>query len=318
MRVGTLSQSDVMLQHMLRQQSDIVRIQEQVSTGKKYNDVAGFGTSVAHLTSSHSLLTQLEGHREANAALSGRLAVFDTGLRELENIGGELRDAIQGARGLGNGSGFRAEVEGLLERASSVLNTRFEGRFLFGGTNTSEAPVLVNSRAEILALAEPPAGDFFADSGSAPSVRLDERATLQVGVAASEVAGDLLHSMQRILMFDNGTLPAGTGAFAPAGSLDGQMSDNETAFLSNELAQVLQAVDTMQTAATENGLDMKAVEAVQNRLEEQTVSLTDLIANQEDVDLGEVATKLNNQQLSLEASIRMIAEMRSLSLLNVL
>ena len=40
--------------------------------------------------------------------------------------------------------------------------------------------------------------------------------------------------------------------------------------------------------------------------------------NQEDVDLGEVATKLNNQQLSLEASIRMIAEMRSLSLLNVL
>ncbi len=124
--------------------------------------------------------------------------------------------------------------------------------------------------------------------------------------------------MQRILMFDNGTLPAGTGAFAPAGSLDGQLSDNETAFLSNELAQVLQAVDTMQTAATENGLDMKAVEAVQNRLEEQTVSLTDLIANQEDVDLGEVATKLNNQQLSLEASIRMIAEMRSLSLLNVL
>ena len=31
-----------------------------------------------------------------------------------------------------------------------------------------------------------------------------------------------------------------------------------------------------------------------------------------------LATKLNNQQLSLEASIRMIAEMRSLSLLNVL
>lgn len=318
MRVGTLSQSDVMLQQMLRQQADIVRTQEQVSTGKKYNDVAGFGASVAHLTNSHSLLTQLEGHREANAALAGRLSAFDTGLRELESIGGELRDAMQSARGLENGSGFVAEVEGLLERAASVLNTRFEGRFLFGGTNTSEPPVRVNNSAEILALAEPPAGDFFADSGSAPSVRLDERATLQVGVAASEVAGDLLHSMQRILMFDSGTLPSGTGAFAPAGSLDGQLTSNETDFIANELAQVLQAVDTLQTAATENGLDMKAVEAVQNRLEEQTISLTDMIANQEDVDLGKVATRLNNQQLSLEASIRMIAEMRSLSLLSVL
>lgn len=318
MRVGTLSQNDVMLQQMLRQQADIVRTQEQVATGKKYNDVAGFGAGVAHLTTSRSLLAQLEGHKDANAAISGRLAAFNTGLRELEGIGGELRDAIQNARGLGNGSGFAAEVEGLLERAASVLNTRFEGRFLFGGTNTTEAPVAVTTRAEILALAEPPAGDFFNDSGSVPSVRLDERASLQVGAAASQVAGDLLHSMQRILMFDNGTLPAGAGAFAPAGSLDGQLSTNETDFLENELTQVLQAVDTLQTAATENGLDMKAVDAIQERLEEQTISLTDIIANEEDVDLGEVATKLNNQQLSLEASIRMIAEMRSLSLLNVL
>lgn len=318
MRVGTLSQSDVMMQQMLRQQSDIVRTQEQVATGKKYNDVAGFGAGVAHLSNSHSLMTQLEGHKEANAALSGRLSAFDAGLRELEGIGGELRDTIQKARGIGNGSGFVAEVEGLLERASSVLNTRFEGRFLFGGLNSTEAPVTVSNRTEILAQAEPPAGEFFADSGGAPSVRLDERATIQVGVAASEVAGDLLHSMQRILMFDDGTLPAGTGAFAPADNLDGQLSSNELGFLENEFAQVLAAVDTLQTAATENGLNMKALDSVQNRLSEQTISLTEIIANEEDIDLGEVATRLNNQQLALEASIRMIAEMRSLSLLNVL
>jgi len=318
MRVGTLSQSDLMLQQMLRQQSDIVRTQEQVASGKKYSDVTGFDAGTAHLTNSHSLMKQLEGHQEANAALKGRLSAFDTGLRELENIGGELRDAIQAARGLGNGSGFTSEVRGLLERASSVLNTRFEGRFLFGGLNTTEAPVLVSNETDILALAEPPAGEFFADSGASATVRLDERASINVGVAASEFAGDLLHSMQRILMFANGTLPAGAGGFAPAGDFDGQLASNETAFLENEFAQVLSAVDTLQEAATENGLNMKAVDAVQERLEEQTISLAELISNEEDVDLGEVATRLNNQQLSLEASIRMIAEMRSLSLLSVL
>ncbi|WP_417513007.1 hypothetical protein [Minwuia sp.] len=318
MRIGTASQNDLMVQQLMRQQVEVSDTQSKIATGKKYNDVGGFGARSAHIVNSHSLMNQLDGFRTANTALQGRLAAFDTGLRELENIGGELRDAIQQARGIGNGTGLQSEVRGLLERAASVLNTRFEGRFLFGGTNTDSPPALVTNEADILALAEPPAGDFFGDSGVVPRVRLDERATIDVGVTASGVAGDLLHSMQRILMFADGTVPAGAGAFAPAGDLEGQLSVNQTGFLENELAQVFSAIDTLQTAATDNGLDMKAVEAVQARLGEQTVSLTEIIANEEDVDLAEVASRLNQQQLTLEASIRMIAEMRSISLLNVL
>lgn len=318
MRVGTLSHSDLLLQHMLRQQNDMVRSQEQVATGKKYNDLQGFGSQSSHLVSTKSLLNQIEGHQKANHALLGRLDAFNTGLTELERIGGEFRDAIHKARGNNNGTGLQAEVSSMLQRAVSVLNTRFEGRFLFGGANTDQAPVTVGNEAEILAIAEPPAGQFFTDSGSAPTVRLDERATLTAGVAASEVAGDLLHAMQRVLMFDSGTLPAGAGAFAPAGSLDGQLSQNESDYLADELNRVLSAVDTLQTAATENGLNMKAVDAVQTRLGEQEISLTEIVAGVENVDLAEVAAKLNRQQVTLEASFRMIAEMRSLNLFNAL
>ena len=124
--------------------------------------------------------------------------------------------------------------------------------------------------------------------------------------------------MQRVLMFDSGTLPAGAGAFAPAGSLDGQLSQNESDYLADELNRVLSAVDTLQTAATENGLNMKAVDAVQTRLGEQEISLTEIVAGVENVDLAEVAAKLNRQQVTLEASFRMIAEMRSLNLFNAL
>ncbi|WP_416897823.1 MAG: hypothetical protein ACMVY4_20610 [Minwuia sp.] len=318
MRIGTFNHADLMLQQMLRQQVEMSETQTKITSGKKYSDVQGFGSKSAHLVNSHSLLNQIEGFRDANNALKGRLSAFDTGLSELETIGGELRDAIQHSRALENGTGLASEVSGLLERAASVLNTRFEGRFLFGGTNTDTPPAQVTNEAEILAVAEPPAGQFFGDSGRVPSVRLDERATIEVGVAASQVAGDLMHSMQRILMFANGTLPAGAGAFAPAGSLEGQLTDEQVDFLSGELTQVFSAIDQLQTAATDNGLDIKAVESVQSRLEEQTISLTEIISNQEDVDLADVATKLNQQQLTLEASIRMIAEMRNLSILNVL
>ncbi len=119
-------------------------------------------------------------------------------------------------------------------------------------------------------------------------------------------------------MFANGTLPAGTGGFAPAGSFEGKLDPSQLAFLEGEMSRIFDAVSTLQTAAADNGVNIKTVEAVQERLESQSISLTEIIANEEDVDLAKVANRLNQQQLSLEASLRMIAEMRSMSILNVL
>ncbi|ANK80442.1 MAG: hypothetical protein TEF_06265 [Rhizobiales bacterium NRL2] len=318
MRIGTFSQNDLLVQQMLRQQVELSRSQEQVSTGKRYNDTEGFGAQSANIVNSRSLLTQIEGFQTSNQALKGRLSAFDSALVELESIGGDLRDALQKARGLGDGTGLGTTVSGLLERAAAVLNTRFEGRFLFGGTTSDQPPLLVTDEAEILAVAEPPGGQFFADSGEALTARVDERTTIEIGVTASQVAGDLLHSMQRILMFDSGTLPAGAAGFAPADALAGQLSENEIDFIADELDNVFSAVTGLQTAATENGLNMKALDDVQGRLEDQQIALTDILANEEDVDLAKVAAKLNQQQVALEASLRMIAQMRSMSLLNFL
>lgn len=317
MRIGTFSHNDLLVQQMLRQQVELSRSQEQVSSGKRYDDIQGFGAQSSNIVNSHSLLTQIEGFQKANESLKGRFSAFDSALTELESIGGELRDALQQARGLGDGTGLGSTVSGLLERAASVLNTRFEGRFLFGGTTSDQPPLLVTNESEILSVAEPPAGEFFADSGQPLSARVDERTTLEVGTTASQVAGDLLHSMQRILMYDSGTLPAGA-AGAPAGDLDGKLSDNQVAYIADELDNVLSAVGGLQTAATENGLNMTALDNVQERLGDQQVALTDILSNQEDADLAEVATKLNQQQVALEASMRMIAQLRSMSLLNVL
>jgi len=318
MRIGTATQNDLMLHQLLRQQSEVSELQQKVATGKKYNDVQGFGAGSAQLANSHSLLNQIENYQSTNQALLGRLGTFDNTLTELESIAGELRDVVQGARGLRDGTEFRADLNGLLERATSVLNTRSEGRFLFGGKNTDQAPSLVTSDAELVALGEPPAGVFFSDSGTVSSARLDERTELSVGVTASQVATELMTGLQRLMMFDEGTLPSGSGAFAPAGSFDGILSDNALDFLEAELPGILNSVDTLQTAAAENGVNIKTVEAVQNRLGAQSISLTDIISHEEDADLATVANKLNQQQLSLEASLRMIAEMRSFSLLNVL
>lgn len=316
MRIGTFGHSDALVQQMLRHQTEFARTQLQLETGKKYNDIAGFGAGTSTLVSSKSLLSRLDGFYESNVQVLGRLNAFNDGLTELEAIGGRLRDAIHTARGAGSGTGFITEVRNLVQQAASVLNIRFEGRFLFGGTVTDQPPVAISDGDDLLALAEPPAGDFFNDLGVTPSARLDERTSVEVGSTASSVAQDLLHSMQRILMFNDGTLPAGAGAFAPAGPFEGQLTDNQIAFLEDELGRIRGAIDTILTAATDNGLNIRAVEDVQERLTDQKITLTELVSEREDADLAETATKLNQQQFALEASFQVIAQLRELSLVN--
>lgn len=318
MRIGTFGNSQAMIQQMLRQQTDLVETQRQVATGTKYDDVKGFGAGTSSLLSSHSILNRLDGFYDSNKSISGRLNAFDHSLTELEGIGNRLRDALFTARGTGDGTGLVTEIDSLFQQASSIMNTRFEGRFLFGGSVSDQPPMAIETTADLLATAEPPAGSFFNDQGDPNSIRLDERTTVTVGNTASQVGEELLHTMQRILMFDAGTLPTGAGAFAPASDLDQQLDGNQAEFLQSELDRVLGAIDTMKTAATDNALNLRTVEDVQLRIEDQRITLSELIADKEDADLGETAIRLNQQQVALEASFRMIAQMRQLSLVNLL
>lgn len=315
MRIGTAGQNDALVQQMLRKQAELFDTQRQVQTGKRYNDIEGFGAGTASLVSSKSLMARLDGFHDTNKLVRGRLDAFDTALTELDSIGGRLRDAMQNARAIGDGTGFIAEVRSLFEQTTSVLNSRFEGRFLFGGTASDQSPMAVDSPDALIALAEPPGGNFFSGNPAALTARLDERTSVPLGTTAA-IGQDLIHAMQRLLQFDDGTQPAGVTA-APV-ALDGQLSDEQRGFIGDELDRVLGALDELRTAAAENGLNMRVVDDVQSRLEDQKITLTDLIASREDADLAETATKLNQQQVALEASFRVISQLRGLSLVDLI
>ncbi|MEC9346376.1 MAG: hypothetical protein VYB54_09115 [Pseudomonadota bacterium] len=315
MRIGTAGQNEALVTQMLRKQAELFETQRQVQTGKKYDDVEGFGAGTASLVSSKSLMSRLNGFYDTNKLVSGRLEAFDTALGELDNIGARLRDAMQNARAIGDGTGFIPEVRSLFEQTVSVLNTRFEGRFLFGGTNSDQPPMAVETADQLIATAEPPVGDYFNGDPAALTARLDERTSVALGTTAT-VGQDLINAMQRLLQFDDGTVP--NGVTIAAGSLDGKLSDEQRDFVGQEVDRVLAALDGIRTAAAENGLNIRVVGDVQARLEDQKITLTELIASREDADLAETATKLNQQQVALEASMRVIGKLKELSLVNLI
>lgn len=318
MRIASFNQAQFMVQNMLKTQTDLADTQIQLQTGKKYNNIDGFGAKSTTLQSTRSLLQRMDAHYQNNQQVQSRIDIYDSSLQSLEGVANELRDGIFNAMSLTDGTNLEAQLKGLVEQTANILNTKIEGRFIYGGTNTDTEPMRVKTADELLAEPEPPIGDFFDNSNVKITARLDDETPLEYGVLADEVGQQLVSSIQRILLFNDGTVPTGAGAFAPAGELNGQLSDNERQFLEAELDNVQSAIDTILAAEAENGMKAKTVELVQNRIQDEKVVLKEFLSEVEDADLGEASTRLLQQQASLQASMQLIGQIQQLSLINFL
>lgn len=318
MRIASFNQAQFMVQNMLRTQSELADTQLQLQSGKKYNDIDGFGAKSTTLQSTRSLLERMDAHFANNQQVKSRVDIYDSSLQSLEEVANDLRDGIFNAMSLTDGTNLEAQLKGLVEQTANIMNTRIEGRYIYSGTNTDTEPMRVKNAAELLAEPQPPAGEFFDNSNVKISARLDDETILEYGVLADEVGQELVESMQRILLFNDGTLPNGAGAFAPAGALQGKLDDNERAFLEAELQNVQAAIDTILSVEAENGMTSKTIDKVQGRIQDETIVLKEFLSSMEDADLGKASTKLLQEQASLQASMQLIGQIQQLSLINFL
>ncbi len=316
-RIGSFAQSQALLSDTLRNQSKTFDTQRQVSSGYKSDDYKGLGREATTLLSAKSTRSRLEAHKQNNTRLDLKLNFYDTTMRELEDSARSLKQNVLTALSSTNGTLMIDQVKNILDRTIGLLNTQLDGKYIFAGTRTDTKPVNITDAAGLLALPEPPTGAFD-NNQIKPSTRIDDNVVMEYGMLADEVGQDFLQAMQRILMFDSGTLPAGATAYGPAGSFGNPLTENQVAFLENELSRMQSAADgiTAQTAA--NGIRQKQLEDTQIRQEREVTFIKGFVGEIEDVNLAEAVTRLNQDQVALNASFNVISKLNNFSLLNFL
>ncbi|MBM3568122.1 MAG: hypothetical protein FJX46_05125 [Alphaproteobacteria bacterium] len=318
-RVSTLSTHTTLLSGLLNNQNDVFIRQQQVTTGLKAPDFAGIARDVAPLTSAKANAASIEHYQRNINELDRRLKLYATTLDQMRDIQMELRTAVMNARGSRDGSGLAATVDRLYEAYAGLLNTQDNGRYIFGGTKSTTAPISQVTASGFQALAT--SGGVFANDTNALKMQVDDTLNIDFGINASSFATDTMDLFHQLMNYDGGTVPAGPpappAAASPAAAFGTPLADNQIAFLDHILTNVrsLNIFDDTDQKITNNGLNQRRITETMNRHEARLVTMRSFIGNIQDVDAAEAVSRLNLDQVSLQASMQVMARVGQLSLL---
>jgi len=137
----------------------LARFQEQLATGKKVKTYGDLGVARSHVLSLRSELGQIAGYQKTISQVDIRLDVMLLSLERFREIASEAKsDALEvGFDPGGDGQTvYQREAAGWFDEATALLNTNIGDRYLFGGRETEQNPVL--SSKEILDGADTRAG----------------------------------------------------------------------------------------------------------------------------------------------------------------
>ncbi|MCR9129522.1 MAG: flagellin [Alphaproteobacteria bacterium] len=300
MRISTAAASQSALMDLMKSQREAFDAREQLSSGKKAADLKGYANSAETIMTARAAQVRADGFIDANKRLTSRLEVQDLAYRELSDAASELRTALTTTEG----TALMNDVRAAFDKVVSALSTKFAGSFVFSGVRTDSPPLNASTLAELQAAA-PDVSAVFENADRRQTAQIDGETVLEVNRTASEVAGGLMAVFERLADFDQG----------PNGPFDGPMDATQQAYIQTEIANVIDAFDTINDAMAENGSKQARIEASIRGHQERSDYLTQMIADLEDADMAEAATRLTQAQTAVEVSARTFASLSQVSLL---
>ena len=301
-RISTSGATQSALLDLMRAQQSLFQAQQELSTGKKGNDLKGVGSQAETIAASRTALSRALSFEEAAIRSGSRLDAQNVALERLSDSVGELRSAMTSK----DGTFIMQEITDSFYGAINALNSQHLGSYMFSGTRDDTKPMTVSTLTELAAL--PVVGDAFQNSDLEPTVQIDQNTNVTVGRLASDIATDIMASFKRIAEFEAG----------PNGPFVDPMTDVQQAFVIGELQNIVAAQDAIISVVGMNGVMQAQVESSQQSQKDRQNFLIGMIKDIEDVDPAEAATRFQTAQNVLEVSAKTFASLTQVSLLNYL
>ena len=314
-RIGTFANQQLILDATLRTQSQLAETQLQIATGKKSQSFSGLSLETSRLVNLKNELAKSEQFVENIANVEKRLSLMNLSLENIDEIAREMRTFLRASQ-----NGDAAETNNLsqiadqyLNQVVDLLNQRDDSRFLFAGGRTGTKPVDLNNG--VYTAPAPPPFDATPDTGyyegdaSVPEARIDDNLVLQYGILASEPAFEkIIRALDHVKQITFST---------PITTAEKQVINDAIVALT-EATEGNGADKTVGELAAEVALDMRLIDSERERHAEFINFASNTIAEIENVDTAEAISKLNFQQVQLEASFAVISRIGTLSLTNFL
>ncbi|MEQ1944690.1 flagellar hook-associated family protein [Mesorhizobium sp. VNQ89] len=342
--VSTLSSSQSLRYSTMRTQVDLVKAQKERDTGKVFDSGIALGARTAQTVTFARDVERLNGIVDSNGIVSARLKATQDSLTSMTGIAEQLLGVLTAnASGDAAPSVTRDAGKSALAALTSVLNTPFNGEYIFAGINTDVKPI------DAFASGSPAKTAFdtafqthFGFSQSDPQAASISAADMETFITTalepqflgsgwqanwssatdqtivSRIA--LNETASTSVSGNNDAIRKLAMAAASIGDLfDANLSEAGRNALVNQMVGVVgEAIASLAALQSETGVVEQRVDAASDRIKVQADLFERLIIDTEGVDPYEAASRVSDLLSQLETSYAITARIQQLSLLRFL
>ncbi|HYW34262.1 MAG TPA: flagellar hook-associated protein FlgL [Balneolaceae bacterium] len=297
MRVTQLAAFKKLKQNLAKNREALAKYQQEVSTGKRVTKASD--GSVAFATSRH-IKNAMRKNQQYQSNINSGLSKAQTAESALNSMIDTLSNfkstAISGATDTltkQNRQNLADKVNGMKKRIVSLANTKFNGEYLFGGTNTSQKPFSLNSTAT--------GGVSDTSNGKNLKTQISDISNVSVSVTGKALrntsAGDLFSIMQNV---------------------ETALRNNNPSAISNNLDAINKAYNHVTNLTSNIGNHINRLQFKKKQLKSQNINQKGDVSQLVDANIANVMMNVQKYEISYKAALSVHSRIIKTSLVNYL
>jgi flagellar hook-associated protein 3 FlgL len=336
-----LSFASAARQSNARLQTDLLRAQKELATGRQFDSILILGANTRRNISWRNEIVSLEQQIDMGRLAIGKADITQDALAQIESIGNTFVSAMISARSANNGQQTaRDAAVSAYAGIENALKSSFNGQFVFSGTNSNATPLKPYSGGSAQLAVDTAFQAAFglspSDSGSQLITSSDlqnfvrnafrqEFDTLNWQANWSNASGQpILARLQNNRMIDATVNANSAGIRSIIESVISvlhmaQGNLNKTAFETLATEAVTRTASGVQGVVSERtrlGLAQQDITSSAQRMRTKSDLLKAHVQQTEGVDNYEAATRVNQLMTQLETSYAVTSKIMRLSLVN--
>jgi flagellar hook-associated protein 3 FlgL len=285
-------------------QGNLAKTQEQLSTGKQITKPSDEPDKASLVTRLESEIARQKSYQESIKAIEIRRKAEETALNSTSDVMFRMKElSVQAANdtlGAADRKTIALEMTELRNQILSLANSQdSNGNYLFAGSRVSQMPFSPDAKGVI--------------------VYKGDQARMVVGVGDNRRMNQNIpgsDAFTNVVRDDGKGGRVGIGFFQAMGDLIEAVKSSNRVAIQRGISEIDTLQQGLSDATAQVGTDLNVVDSQNNVLDEITLRLKTTMSDIQDLDYTEAITKMNKDQLALEAAQSSFAKISKLSLFN--
>jgi flagellar hook-associated protein 3 FlgL len=303
-RIGTAANAQLLLAQIQKAEAAVDLANRQVVSGKVSTTYSGYGDKTAIMEAARSASARSDANVAAAQQASMRLDLQDAELSQLSDLVGQVRQTLSKAAADEDATSLMSQMQGFYNQAVEILNAKDASGYIYGGDNNQMPPVTATDLTSLAAL--PSVANAFANGQVKTSVRLGDSQTVQVGMLASDLGTQLFSLFQQVAQFD-----AGAG-----GPFNTKTTPAQQSFLESTIQTSATVQEGVNVQSATNGIRYQMVQDTMTQLQAKSSVYKGFVSSLQDVDIADALSRLNQNNIALQAAFQVTSSLNKLSLLD--